>query len=324
MAKKITVVAMSLAVVVFTQLAYAQQLGKIPRIGFLSVSALSVNAVRIEKFEQSLRELGYVNGKNIVIEWRTAEGEISRLPMLAAELVRLEVDVIVTSGTPSIHALRDATTTIPIVVTSAGDLVGRGLVASLARPGGNITGSTSLSPGLSGKRLTLLKVAVPEAARMAFLYQPYEEDELREIQHAARTAGVEIQALAIHEASQFQSAYASMAKEGSDTLIISRNHLTNEHRRELIDLAVTHRLPTICDGREWVNDGCLMSYAPDRTEGYRRAAVYVDKILKGNDPADLPVGQPTKFELVVNLNAARGLGIVFPPLIRLQTTEVIE
>jgi putative tryptophan/tyrosine transport system substrate-binding protein len=308
-------------VLVIVALAEAQQRHKVYRIGYLSGVG---SEARDEIIRQGLQELGYIEGQNIVIEWRFGEGNADRLPALAAELVGLKLDVIITSGTLPTRALQDATPTIPIVVTSAGDLVGRGLVASLARPGGNITGSTSIAPDLGGKRLELLKEAVPQAARVAFLYQPYEEDELREIQRAAHTLGVQIQRRAIQQASQFQNAYAAMIKERADGLLISRSPFTNGHRTQLIDLAVKNRLPAMCDGIEWTNDGCLMSYAPDRTEGYRRAAVYVDKILKGTKPADLPVAQPTTFELVINMKTAEALGLTIPPSLLFQATEVIR
>jgi putative tryptophan/tyrosine transport system substrate-binding protein len=309
-------------VLVTVSLAGAQQQNQMYRLGYLSNGV--GRGAREEIIQQGLRDLGYIEGHNLVIAWRFGKGNTEQLPALAAELVRLKLDVIITSGTPPTRALQAATATIPIVIASAGDLVGRGLVASLAHPGGNITGSTSLSPALSSKRLALLKEAVPQAARAAFLYQPYEEDELREIQSAASAVGVQIQGLAIHQASQFESAYAAMTKERADMLIISRNAFTNVRRRQLIDLAVTHRLPTMCDGIEWMNDGCIMSYAPDRTEGYRRTAVYVDKILKGIKPADLPVGQPTRFEFIINVKAAKQLGLTIPPSVMYQADKLIQ
>jgi putative ABC transport system substrate-binding protein len=303
-------------------IAEAQQRNKVYRIGYLASGSNTEG--REETIRQGLRELGYIEGQNIVIEWRFAKGNADRLPELAAELVRLKLDVIVTAGTLPTQALKEASTTIPIVVTSAGDLVRRGLVASLARPGGNITGQTSITLDLSGKRLELLKEVVPRAARVAFLYQPYEEDELREIQIAARALGVQIQRLEVQQASQFQSAYAAMTKERADVLIISRSSLTNFHRRQLIDLAVKNRLPAMCEGFEWTNDGCLMSYSPDRTEGFRRAARYVDKILKGAKPADLPVEQPTKFEFVINLKTSKQIGLTIPPNVLARADKVIK
>ena len=302
--------------------AEAQQTKRVRRIGVLSSG--SERSVDLEVFRQSLRELGYIEGQNIIIEYRWAEGKADRFPELAAELVRLKLDVIVTSGTGPTRALKDATTTIPIVVTSAGDLVGRGLIASLARPGGNITGSTSIAPDLSGKRLELLKEVVPQASRVAFLYQPYEEDELKETQIAAEALGVKIQRLEVQQPNQFQSAYAAMIKERADALLISRNPLNNFHRRQLIDLAVKNRLPAMCDGMDWINDGCLMSYGRDGTEGLRRAATYVDKILKGAKPADLPVEQPMRFELIINLKTAKQIGLTIPPWLLMRADKVIK
>jgi putative tryptophan/tyrosine transport system substrate-binding protein len=238
--------------------AAAQQQTKIYRIGYLG-GGLGMED-REKTLRQGLQKLGYIEGQNIVIEWRFAKGSEDRLPELAAELVRLKPDVIVTTGTQPARALKNSTTTIPIVVASAGDLVGRGLVASLARPGGNITGSTSIAPDLNGKRLELLKNIIPRASRVAFLYQPHEKDELRELQIAARALGLQVQQLEVQQASQFPSAYATMTRERADALVISRNPFTNSHRRQLIDLAAKHRLPAMCDGTEWMNDGvsCLI------------------------------------------------------------------
>ena len=273
---------------------------------------------------QGLRELGYIEGRNIVIEWRFAKGSENRLPELAAELVRLKPDVMVTTGTQPARALKDSTTTIPIVVASAGDLVGRGLVASLARPGGNITGFTSIALDLNGKRLEILKELVPRASRVAFLYQPREQDELRELEIAARALGLQIQQREVAQASQFQSAYVAMTRERADALLISRNPFTNSHRRPLIDLAAKHRLPAMCDGTEWTNAGCLISYAQNRAEGSRRAAVLIDKILKGAKPADLPVEQPTKFEFVINLKTAKQIGLTISPNVLARADRVIR
>ena len=302
--------------------AEAQQRAKIYRLGYLGGS-VGIEE-REETFRQGLRELGYLEGQNLVIEWRFAKGDENRLPELAPELVRLKPDVLVTAGTQPARTLKDATTTIPIVVLSAGDLVGRGLVASLARPGGNITGLTSISLDLNGKRLEILKELVPRASRVAFLYQPREQDELRELEIAARALGLQIQQREVAQASQFQSAYVAMTRERADALLISRNPFTNSHRRPLIDLAAKHRLPAMCDGTEWTNAGCLISYAQNRAEGSRRAAVLIDKILKGAKPADLPVEQPTKFELVINLKAAKQIGLTIPQSVLFRADKVIK
>jgi putative tryptophan/tyrosine transport system substrate-binding protein len=302
--------------------AAAQQRTKIYRIGYLG-GGLGIED-REKTLRQGLHELGYIEGQNIVIEWQFAKGNEDQLPKLAAELVRLKPDLIVTTGTQPTRALKDSTTTIPIVVTSAGDLVGRGLVASLARPGGNITGWTSIAPDLSGKRLELLTELVPRASRVAFLYQPHEKDELRELQIAARTLGLQVQQLEVQQASQFRTAYATMSREHADALLISSNPFTGSHRIQLIELAAKHRLPAMCDGTAWTNAGCVVSYSPDRTEGSRRAAVFVDKILKGAKPADLPVEQPTKFELIINLKTAKQIGVTIPPNVLARADMVIK
>jgi len=300
----------------------AQQRTKSYRIGYLSGEG-GIDE-REETIRLGLRELGYIDGQNLVIEWRFAKGNTDRLPELAGELVRLNPDVIITAGTQPARALKNATTTIPIVVASAGDLVGRGLVASLARPGGNITGSTSISLDLNGKRLEILKEIVPRAVRVAFLYQPHEKDELSELEVAARALGLKIQPSEVQQANQFQSAYAAMARDRADALVISRNPFTNSHRKALIDLAAKHRLPAICDGTAWTNSGCLVSYAQNRTESYRRVAVLVDKILKGAKPADLPVEQPTKFEFVINLKTAKQIDLTIPPNVLVRADRVIR
>ena len=260
----------------------------------------------------------------MVIEWRFAKGDETRLPELATELVRLKPEILVTTGTQPARTLRDATTTIPIVVVSAGDLVGRGIVASLARPGGNITGFTAIAPELNGKRLEILKEIVPHALRVAFLHNPHEQDELRDLEIAARALGLRVQPHEMDQASQFQSAYAAMSRERTGALVISRNPFTNSHRKELIGLVAKYRLPAMCDGTEWTNAGCLISYAQDRREGSRRAALLIDKILKGAKPSDLPVEQPTKFELVINLKTAKQIGVTIPPSVLYRADKVIK
>jgi ABC-type uncharacterized transport system substrate-binding protein len=320
--KSVALFALVIAFLGLAGVVEAQQRARTYRIGYLSGEA-GIDE-REEAIRQGLRELGYIEGQNLVIEWRFAKGNADRLPELAAELVGLKPDVLVTGGTGPARALKNSTTTIPIVVASAGDMVGRGLVASLARPGGNITGSTSISLELNGKRLEILKEIVPRAARVAFLYRPGEQDELRELEIAARTLGLTILAREVQQASQFQSAYAAMAKEHADALVISRNPFMNTHRKALIDLAAKHRLPAICDGTTWTSSGCLVSYSQDRTDVYRRAAILIDKILKGAKPADLPVEQPTKFEFVINLKTAKQIGVTIPPNVLARADKVIR
>lgn len=259
-----------------------------------------------------------------MVEWRFANGDESRLSELAAELVRLKPDILATTATQPARALKNATTTIPIVVLSAGDLVGRGIVASLAKPGGNITGFTSIAPELNGKRLEVLKEIVPRASKVAFLYRPSEQDELKALQIAARALGLQIQPHEVREASDFTTAYAAMTKERAHALIISRNPFTDSHRKALNELAAKHRLPAMCDGIEWTNADCLVSYAQNRADGSRRAAVLVDKILKGAKPADLPVEQPTKFEFVINLKTAKQIGLTIPPNVLARADRVIR
>ena len=307
--------------------AEAQQPKKVPRIGYLSGGSPTTNPMRDEAFKQGLRALGYVEGQNILIEYRWAEGKDERHAPLAAELVSLGVDVIVTQGTQATLAAKQATNAIPIVAASAGDLVGEGLVASLARPGGNVTGFTNIDPDLSGKRLQLLREALPKVSRVAVLYHGGpggDQEELRETQTAAKKLGVEIQALHVLEPDQFQHAYAAMTKERAQALIIFSGSFTSSHRRELLELAAKIRIPTMCGNPAWAEAGGLISYGHDRRDQYRRAATYVDKILKGTKPADLPVEQPRKFELVINLKTAKQIGLTIPPNVLVRADRVIK
>jgi len=308
--------------------AWAQQTAKVPRIGFLVAGrgTSSSMAGRIDAFRKGLRDLGYVEGKNIVIEYRYANGKLDRLPNLAAELVRLPVAVIVTTSTASTKAAKGATTIVPIVVGSAGDLVGEGLVASLAQPGGNITGSTAISPDLSGKRLELLKEVIPTASRVAVIWHPNpnDEKEVKETEIAANALGLKLQSLQVRSRDEFQSAFAAAVNERANGLIIIQSPFTGSHRKELFELAEKQRLPSMCDAPYLAEDGCLMSYGPNRFEMSRRAATYVDKILKGAKPADLPVEQPTKFELVINLKTAKQIGLTVPPPVLARADRVIR
>ena len=305
----------------------AQQTKKVPRIGLLSSNRPSPMPPVIEAFRRGLRELGYVEGQNILIEYRWAEGKDERYAILASELVNLGVDVIVTQGTAATVAAKQATNTIPIVVGGAGDLVGEGLVASLARPGGNVTGLTSVNPDLSAKRLQLLREAFPKVVRVAVLYHGGpggDQEELRETQTEAKKLGVEIQALHVLEPDQFQRAYAAMTKERAQALIIFSGSFTVFHRTALLELAAKIRIPTMCGPPEWSEAGGLISYGHDRRDQSRRAATYVDKILKGTKPADLPVQQPMKFELVINLKTAKQIGVTIPPTVLAQADRVIK
>jgi putative tryptophan/tyrosine transport system substrate-binding protein len=309
--------------------ALAQQpAGKVPRIGWLTGGSLSAQAARHEAFRQGLRELGYVEGKNIVIEWRGADGNRDRQRALASELVRLKVDVVVTAGAGGTRAAKEATATIPIVMTQDDDPVGSGHVASLARPGGNITGLASLSPELSGKRLELLKEIVPKLARVAVFGTSTSTDyaqTLKEIKLAAGALGVKLQYLDIRSPKDFETAFRAAGKERADAALMQvSGPLINSQRKEIAELAVKNRLPVTYHRQEYVEVGGLMSYGVNFPDLDRRAATYVDKILKGRKPADLPVEQPTKFEFIINLKAAKQIGLTIPPNVLARADKVIR
>jgi len=328
------VVALILALGIFAAplAADAQRAGKVPRIGMLLTGSPEFprsRAVR-DAFLQGLRDLGYSEGQNIVIEYRWAEGRDERFPDLAAELVRLKVDVIVTWATPAALAAKQATTTIPIIAGVMADPVRDGLVASLARPGGNITGTTFLGPELVAKRLGLLKEAIPGVSRVAALWHPgvYSEPTMRgmlkETEVAARALGVQLQLVGVRDPTELDSAFSAMTRERAGSLIVLPSPmLFGEHRR-IVGLAAKSRLPAMYQAREFVDAGGLMSYGANLYENYRQAATYVDKILKGAKPADLPVEQPTKFEFVINLKTAKALGLTIPQSILIRADEVIQ
>jgi putative ABC transport system substrate-binding protein len=299
---------------------------KVPRIGLLAAGSPSSHAHQHVAFRQGLRDLGYIEGQNIIVEDRFAEGKIDRFPELAAEMVGLKVNVIVVGGTRLASAAKQATNTIPIVVGSAGDLIGEGVVDSLARPGGNVTGSTNISPDLSGKRLELLVEILSRTSRVVVLWEPSPGslNEVRETESAARALGVKLQSHQIRSANDFDSAYSAMTRERADALIIIQGSLTLFHRTQLLELAVKNRLASICEGLAWANDGCLMSYGPDLSYQWRRAAIFVDKILKGTKPADLPVEQPMKFELIINLKTAKQIGLTIPQSVLYRADRVIK
>ena len=301
----------------------AQQTVKVARIGFLRVS--SPPDPFTEPFRQGLHELGYVEGRNISIEYRWAEGRPERLPALAAELVRLKVDVIVAAG-PAVEAASQATTTIPIVMPVVGDPVRRGLVASLARPGGNITGLTNLSAELPGKWMELLKEILPGVSRVAVLSDShYTADQLSVSEAAARSLGVRLQVLNVSRPEELETAFAQAKKNRAEALVVLSSALFYVHRADLVAFAAKQRLPTIYHQKDFVvGSGGLMSYGPDFHDLFRRAAGYVDKILKGAKPGDLPIEQPTKFELVVNLRTAKALGLTIPESMLLRADEVIR
>ena len=307
--------------------AEAQQPKKIPRIGYLGVNPRSVNLARIEAFQQGLRELGYSEGKNIVIEWRSAEGKVDRLPALASELVRLKVDIIVTNGPISTRSAKQATATIPIVMTFDDDPVGNGFVDSHARPGGNITGLSTLSPEISGKQLELLKEVVPRLSRVAVFgssIQPGNAQSLKEVELAARAFGVQLQYLDVLDPTDIETAFRTAGTWRAEAVLALASLVLNSHRTQVGELAVKSRLPAIYRRPEFVEDGGLMSYATSYTDLNRRAATYVDKILKGAKPADLPVEQPKKFEFIINLKAAREIGLTIPPNVLMRADNVIK
>jgi ABC-type uncharacterized transport system substrate-binding protein len=307
----------------------AQQAGKVLRIGFLGGRTPSDMSPFLDAFRQGLRELGWVEGQNIVIDYRFAEGRFDRLPDLAAELVRLKVDIIVAQPVPAAVAAKNATGTIPIVMISgSADPVGLGLIASLARPGGNVTGSSySAGPEIGGKQLELLKETVPKLRRVAILSNPANPSHalaIREVRDAAPSLGVQLQLLEARGPNEFDGAFAAMAKERVGALLVMSDGIFNLHRTRLADLAARSRLPAAYGTRENVEAGGLMSYGPSLRDFYRRAATYVDKILKGATPGDLPVEQPTKFELVINLKTAKALGLTIPPSLLQRADQVIE
>jgi putative ABC transport system substrate-binding protein len=302
----------------------AQQAKKIPRIGFLHQGSLT--DPQVEAFRQGLRDLGYVEGKNITVEHRSAEGRPESYRDLATELVRLKVDIIVVGGGAQLAA-KNATATIPIVMASSSDPVGTGFVASLARPGGNITGLTNISSELAGKRLELLKETVPGLSRVAIV--AYSDDpaytlQIRDAEDAAQGLKVQVQILKVREPNDFESAFAAAKKGRAGAISILQQPLFTVHRKTVVDLAKKSRLPAMYGNRQIVEDGGLMSYEANLSDLYRRAATFVDKILKGAKPEDLPVEQPTKFELVINLKTAKQIGVTIPPSVLYRADKVIK
>jgi len=300
----------------------AQQPGKVPHIGFLSLSGANQEA-----FRQGLRDLGYIEGKNIAIESRTAANRADRLSVLAGELVDLKVDVIVAAGSQAVHAAQRTTKSIPIVMTSSSDPVGTGFVASLAHPGGNITGLSLVGPDLSTKRLEMLKEVVLGVSRVAVFWNPDDpaaKISLRETEDAAKAQAMHLQILEIREASDFESAFRAANKGRARALILLPAPIVATQAKQIAELALKNNLPAISPVSEFPNAGGLMSYGANLADLYRRAATYVDKILKGAKPADLPVEQPTKFELVINLKTAKQIGLTIPPNVLARADKVIK
>jgi putative ABC transport system substrate-binding protein len=309
----------------------AQQAAKVPRVGYLMGGSLAASPHLHEAFRRGLRDLGYVEDRNLVIEYRSAEGKFERFPALAAELVALKVDVIVAVNPLAGLAAKQATKTLPIVFAAVGDPVADGLVTSLAQPGGNVTGlSLSAAPEIIGKRLDLLKEAVPGAGRVAILWQPggnperTEKGMLNQAEVAARALGVRLQVVEARGPADFDRALSDMTRARAAAVTVLPSTMFFNERKPLVGLVAKHRLPAMYIVREFVNVGGLMAYGPDVADLYRRAATYVDKILKGAKPADLPVEQPTKFELVINLKTAKALGLTIPPSVLARADQVIE
>jgi len=304
----------------------AQQSGKIPRIAFLMASSPGTDS-RVEGFRQGLRELGYIEGKNIAIEWRYAEGKEDRVPKLAAELVQQNVEIIVTDGTNVTRAAKNATKTIPIVMASDADPVGNGFIASLARPGGNVTGLVNLLAGLSGKRLELVKEAIPGISRVGVIWNPENPSSVsgfKETQEAAQALAMQLQSLEVRGPDEFEGAVRAATKRQARALSVVSDSLMFNNRIRLLELAAKHRLPTMHTQSLWVEAGALMSYGTYFPDLYRRAATYVDKILKGTKPEDLPVEQPMKFEFVINLKTAKQIGLTIPQSVLYRANRVIR
>jgi putative ABC transport system substrate-binding protein len=305
----------------------AQQPANVHRIGFLTATSLSAVSARIEAFRQGLRDVGYMEGKNIVIDYRSVEGKADRLAELAAQLVNLKVEVIVTAGSASTPSAKEATTTIPIVMGFDNDPVGSGFVASLARPGGNITGLSSVSPEMSGKQLELLKEIVPKLSRLALVgdaSEPGNAAAVKEARLAAESFGVHLQQLEIQALTDIEIVFREVRNGHAEAVLMLPSAVLLSQRREIAELAIKNRLPATYNRPEYVEAGGLMSYGASITDLFRRAAIYVDKILKGAKPADLPVEQPTKFEFIINLKTAKQIGLTIPPNVLARADRVLR
>ena len=323
---KLVFVAAALLLTLATN-ASAQQSTKVPRIGFLMGSPSAAITARIDAFRRGLREFGYVEGKNIIIEWRSAEGKLDRLPALAAELLRLNVEVIVTGGSTSSVAAKEVTTAVPIVMAYDDDPVGSGFVASLARPGGNITGLSTLAPDISGKQLELLKEIVPKLSRVALFgtsTRSGNAQSLREVDLASAAFGLQIQYIDVLTPKDIGTAFQAARKGRAEAMLVLSSPVIFSERTTIADLAAKSRLPAIYPQSDYMDAGGLMFYGPSITDLFRRAAIYVDKILKGAKPADLPVEQPTKFDLVINLKTAKQIGLTIPQSVLYKADKVIK
>jgi putative ABC transport system substrate-binding protein len=317
----------AMAATIVSPLPLAAQRGKVWRVGVLETVSPALNAANFDALRKGLRERGYVEGQNLVFEYRSADGRPEQFPELAAELVRLAVDVIVTRGTPAVRAAKNATATIPVVMAASGDPLGAGVIAGLARPGGNVTGLSALNPELTGKRLELLREAVAGSARIAFLSNldnPAARSAWEETRSASRSLGIEPLLLDVRKSPDMERAFAAAVAQHADALYVGNDAVMQANRRAVVELAARHRLPAMYQERSFVDAGGLMTYGPSLPDLYRRAATYVDKIFKGARPADLPVEQPTKFELIVNLKTAKALGLAIPEMFLMRADQVIE
>ena len=316
-----------LGLLVASGVAEAQTARKVYRIGVLEVVPVASNATNLGSLRQGLRELGYVEAQDFVIEYRSADGRAGRFPDLASELVRLKVDVIVTRGTPAALAAKQATGTIPIVMASSGDPVSAGIVTSLAHPGANVTGLSALATDVQGKLLDVLREMVPQIARVAFLFNmsnPVLQAQWKEAERTARSMGLRSQLLDVRAVRDLEPAFDAAGRQRADAVIVGIDALTQAHREQIVRALAKRHLPAISREREFVDAGGLMSYGIHYADSYRRAATYVDKILKGAKPSDLPVEQPTKLELVINLRTAKALGLTIPPSVLVRADQVIE
>jgi putative ABC transport system substrate-binding protein len=319
-------ICLSLTVFLSTVFSAEAQQSKVSKIGWLGIGSAS-SVSRYEEFRRALREIGYVEGKNITFEYRSAENRLDRLPSLADELVRLKVDLIITRGTPEALALKNATKTIPIVFYDVTDPVGAGLVDSLARPGGNLTGFSGIEAVLAGKRLELLKETIPQLYRVAVLWNPQDlssAQQWKASQLPARELGLQLHSIEVSSADKYEGAFRAAAKASSDALAVIAGSLEDSNRKRIADLATKNRLPAIYSRPVFVESGGLMSYGRDRDEAVKRVPSMIDKILKGTKPADIPVEQPTKFELVINLKAAKQIGLTIPPNVLARADKVIK
>jgi putative tryptophan/tyrosine transport system substrate-binding protein len=327
MSKKTIIVLLVGLTLASVRLADAQQTNKVSRIGFLGAGTASALAGRLDALRQGLRDLGYIEGKNIAIEYRYADGKLDQIPRNAAELVQLKVDIIVTGGPTDTRAAKGVTSTIPIVMTNEGDPVGTGIVSSLARPGGNITGLTPLAPGLNERRVELLKETLPRLSYVFVLRVPGNPSSavaLKETKVAARSLGIKLQIQEVKEANDLNRAFEAITKTRSDALTVIAGPFGFANRKRIVEFAANNRLPAIYYRREFVEAGGLMSYDANPNDLARRAATYVDKILKGAKPGDLPIEQPMKFEFIINLKAAKQIGLTIPPNVLVRADKVIK